>query len=381
MIISLTINDVPDYLKESKLYENIESDDSFDIPIEYFKKELVINTFDDLVSYIKIFDYWIMNKTPNEIYKFVFDNKDKINMDLLNDQFPINDLIKQIKIIINTPINNLSNICSSHGYLDLLIYIHKYGNSYYWDIDTFMLAAENGNLECLKYLNENDGGWDHTTCHSAARYGHLDCLKYAHENNCPWNEDLDNSDYSDEWESDLYEGTCSSAAENGHLDCLKYAHENGCDWYHYTCSFAAGNGHLECLKYAHRNGCEWNSYTCESAARNGHLECLKYAHENGCEWNSNSFSEAIKNGHLECAKYIYDKGCYMYDLPSDTFSEAIKNGHLECAKYIYEKGYYISNHLSNDSMCRIAAKNGHLECVKYIHSISVISEIKNNLNN
>jgi len=71
----------------------------------------------------------------------------------------------------------------------------------------------------------------------------------------------------------------------------------------------------------------------------------------------------------------------MYDLPSDTFSEAIKNGHLECAKYIYEKGYYISNHLSNDSMCRIAAKNGHLECVKYIHSISVISEIKNNLNN
>ena len=65
MTISLTINNIPDYLKESKLYENIESDDSFDIPEEFFKKELIINTFDDLVSYIKIFDYWIINKIPD----------------------------------------------------------------------------------------------------------------------------------------------------------------------------------------------------------------------------------------------------------------------------------------------------------------------------
>ena len=46
-IINLTKNEIPKYLKKSKLYENIESNNSFDIPGEYFRKELVINTFDD----------------------------------------------------------------------------------------------------------------------------------------------------------------------------------------------------------------------------------------------------------------------------------------------------------------------------------------------
>ena len=65
MTISLTINDIPDFLKDSELYKNIESDDSFDVPIEFFKKELIIRTFKDLLSYIKIFDYWMINKITN----------------------------------------------------------------------------------------------------------------------------------------------------------------------------------------------------------------------------------------------------------------------------------------------------------------------------
>ena len=51
MTISLTINDIPDYLKDSELCKNIDSDDSFDVPIEFFKKELIINSFEDLIEY------------------------------------------------------------------------------------------------------------------------------------------------------------------------------------------------------------------------------------------------------------------------------------------------------------------------------------------
>ncbi len=49
MTISLTINDIPDFLKDSELYKNIESEESFDIPIELFRKDLVINTYQDLL--------------------------------------------------------------------------------------------------------------------------------------------------------------------------------------------------------------------------------------------------------------------------------------------------------------------------------------------
>jgi len=90
MSIALTKNDIPKYLQKSRLYENIESDDPFEVPEEFFEKELVIDTFDNFVSYLVIFDYWMLDKYPNEIYIFIIENKDKINMDLLQEQFPMN---------------------------------------------------------------------------------------------------------------------------------------------------------------------------------------------------------------------------------------------------------------------------------------------------
>ena len=78
---TLNKNEIPNYLKNSELYDNIVSkdDELFDIPREYYKKEIIINTFDDFINYIRILDYWLVNKIPDEIYKWVFDNKDKIN--------------------------------------------------------------------------------------------------------------------------------------------------------------------------------------------------------------------------------------------------------------------------------------------------------------
>ena len=87
MTTSLTINDIPEFLRDSELYKNIESDYYFDVPIELFRKELIINTCQDLIDYIRIFDYWMINKIPDRFYSWVFKNKDKIDMDLLNGLF------------------------------------------------------------------------------------------------------------------------------------------------------------------------------------------------------------------------------------------------------------------------------------------------------
>jgi len=243
MTITLTINDIPNYLKDSELYKNIESDDSFKVPEQYFKKELVINTFNDFVLYLAIFDYWMLGKYPNEIYIFIINNKDKINIDLLKEQFPMNEFINKIKTIIETPDDEICEYFSSVG-----------------------------NLDCLKYCHENGCPWYEDTCSSAAKNGHFECLKYAHENDCSWCEE-----------------TCSSAVSNGHLKCLKYAHENDCELLaDNLCSIAALNGHLECLKYAYENGCEWiwsrRSFTKENK---------------DLEWCEFTFSSAASSqGHL-----------------------------------------------------------------------------------
>ena len=230
---------------------------------EFFKDEIIINTNQDVISYIKMFDYWMIDIIPNDFYKVIIKIKDDIDINLLKTDLPMPDLVKQIKIIIN--ISN-KNMCS-----------------YFSSI---------GNLELLKLSHENGCPWNEVTCEKAVKNGNLDCLKYAYENGCPW---------------DKYT-CCDDAAENGYLECLKYARKNGCPWNEYTCSNAAKNGHLECLKYAHENGCEWLvEDICDTSSKYGHLNCLKYAHENGCGLDIWTCNYAAENGHLDCLKYAHEK--------------------------------------------------------------------------
>ena len=49
-MICITKYDIPDYLKESELYENIDSYESFNIPCEYYKENIIIESFDDLTK-------------------------------------------------------------------------------------------------------------------------------------------------------------------------------------------------------------------------------------------------------------------------------------------------------------------------------------------
>ena len=233
----ISINDIPNFLKNSELYDSLLSlnnESLFNIEDQYLKKFVIITCFEDLISYIKIFDYWMVNYIPDEFYYWVYENKNKINMEILNEQFPINDLTRQIKDIIKV--------------------------KYLYECEYF---SSIGDLRLLRHAHENGFMWNSETCRSAAYNGHLDCLIYAHKNGCPW----------DEW-------TCSFASEKGHLDCLKYAHENGCPWDESTCSHASYYGYLDCLKYAHENGCKLTEYSCDCSSYNDHLDCLKYAREN-----------------------------------------------------------------------------------------------------
>ena len=396
MTLCITKNDIPDYLKESELYDNIDSDDPFDIPIELFKEEIIINTLNDLIIYIKIFDYWMIKKIPNDFYDWVFINKEKIDMNLLNNIFDKNYLIKQFECIKS------DYICSSlaeNGYLDCLKYAHE--NGYKLDDDICYLAAKNGHLDCLKYAHDNNCLLNNKTCIIAVENGHLDCLIYIYKNGCKLDKkvcaniaaceghldclkyihtakniyndsdsDSDSDDIIKDYILSFDKNICCNTIKYGRLECLKYVHENGCPWDSYEyCELSALYGQLECLKYLHENGCPWNEKTCIAAASKGHLECLKYAHENDCLWNAETCSVAAEKGHLECLKYAHENDCSWFT--EKICYIAASNGHLECLKYAHENGCLLS-----DDIIKIVTKNGYLDCLKYVYENTHSLDIK-----
>ena len=132
---------------------------------------------------------------------------------------------------------------------------------------TINAAAKDGDLEMVKYCVANQCPMNEYACAYAAENDQLECLKYLHETaKAPW----DGS--TSEW-----------AARNGHLRILEYLFERGYDEFLWAVTSAATNGHLDCLKFL----CDtaqggWASLDVKEAHKYNHSECLQYLLDNGC---------------------------------------------------------------------------------------------------
>ena len=95
-------------------------------------------------------------------------------------------------------------------------------------------VAQTNKLELLKWAREEKKcEWDEGTINAAADQGNLEMVKYCVANECP-----------------IDEMACACAAVDGHLECLKYLREEAkAPWDSDTASWAAENGHLHILEY------------------------------------------------------------------------------------------------------------------------------------
>jgi len=157
-------------------------------------------------------------------------------------------------------------------------------------------VAQTNKLELLKWIREEkECEWDWRTINMAAEQGNLEMVKYCVANECP-----------------IDEGACACAARNGHLEVLKYLREEAkAPWNWYTATRAAENGHLHILEYlVERKYDEYDEYACAYAAINGYLDCLQYLHETAkAPWDSRAVRFAHENKHTECVQYLLDNNC------------------------------------------------------------------------
>jgi len=170
-----------------------------------------------------------------------------------------------------------------------------------WDETSFcMKVAQTNKLELLKWAREEKKcKWDSRTISMAAQQGNLEMIKYCVANKCPIN---------------VF--ACACAAENGHLACLKYLHEEvKALWDYGTAAWAAHNGHLHILEYlVERKYDKFDEDACAYAAKYGHLDCLKYLHETAkAPWDEDAIRSAHENNHPECVQYLLDNNCPLPD--------------------------------------------------------------------
>ena len=121
---------------------------------------------------------------------------------------------------------------------------------------------------------------------NAAENGHLDCLKFLIE-----------TVYS----KILY-GSLNSVASYGHLHMVKYLVGINALIGWYECLCAADNGHLDCLKYLCENSDVRNVY--RQLAESGHLSMEVYILE---ELHNTPIHDHYRPEVKACYEYLYQK--------------------------------------------------------------------------
>lgn len=265
-----------------------------------------------------------------------FDKIFKFNENKLDEEHKINVTTYYLKLqeYKNTKVENFNfiekhypnelltkNIIYSSiilGNMEVLIYsfnnnliTHEYANYCYMNnittteiffieddkplnVNTCLIASRYGQLECLKYLNEQGCPLDSYSILLAIKYDHLNCLKYLCENRCP-----------------LHPKTYFVATRYGRLNCLKYLvdfhskfHLGHSLLHHTYCAIATKKGFVDILEYLHQKDCGFSQDLSLLAAKYGKLNTLKYTHDNGCIWNEDIVNEIVKRGHYHCLDYV-----------------------------------------------------------------------------
>ncbi len=263
----------------------------------------------------------------------------------------------------------------------------------------FRVAAENGHLEVLRYLEDKAPAQlqamiaadNYFAFRFAAQNGHLEVLRYLGEK-AP--AQLQAMIAADNYFAFRF------AAQNGHLEVLRYLGDKApaqlqamitvTDYFAFR--VAALTGDLEVLRYLEAKApaqlqamitvTDYSAF--RFAAANGHLEVLRYLEAKApgqlqamiTADDYFAFRVAAANGHLEVLQYLEAKAPAQLQAMIaaggySAFRVAAQNGHLEVLRYLGEKvpaQLQAMITVTDYSAFRFAAENGHLEVLRYLEA-------------
>lgn len=205
-----------------------------------------------------------------------------------------------------------------------------------WGYNFFAIdfAAKNGNLNIVKYLNENGIKSTYNTFDYSIIYGHLKIVKYLYENglNCT-------------------RIALNDAVKNGNFEIIKFLYNNNCH----------KNFNSDSI-YDDEFDDDFNilEWTCKY----GNTEIFKFLYDKGeeCSLEVNIMDMACQYNRLKIVKFLYEKNEQI----NKGMTLACRNGHAEIVYFLYDKG----ESFTNDSI-KYIHKNGYYNLIKFLNDNNI----------
>ena len=249
---------------------------------------------------------------------------------------------------------------AKNGNLELLKYLHENGYEY-----TGYECHNVANLECLTYLLGTNNSFDTFEYLKIPKEMRLYCLKYLTEHNkffdnlieyAAFEGDLECIKYLQQCGYEINGYECEYAALGNHLNCLEHFYENEYEFNELERLAAIEGDSLECLMYLDDIEYEFkNDHTneCLIAVKFDSVKCLTYLVELKQLVQNNPgkifklISNCIKYNSCECLRLIVKDTCYNNDVLNyleGQLPKIIKFNSLECFKYL-DSGFIKWNYI------------------------------------
>ena len=390
--IVINIEDLPDFLKNSDFYRSpaVDGEETITLKKRFFLETDQVNCIEDLYRLFEIIRYWGLDKTPYNLYKFVYENKNKINKKKYKpffDSFPeLIELKNEIYCILHISHNKLGTKCVQNGWINLLEFLNSI--DYKFNNTLMSIAVVCDNFECVKFLNKIGFKFENYIIPPIAKRDSADQLKYVLDNGFKWN-DIYFYDFCNNSSFNLIKFLVENkyvSGESGHdmscyyerlilggrLDIISYLFDNKfiSNKLEYLSILAISNGNIDILKFFHEKGTPLTADMAKEAAIKTNLECLRYLYDNNCIFDETVYDGAINANSEDCVKFLINIKC-----PFGTkYYLAADKGYLNLVK-IFEKEVNIWDERLFINLASVSVndfivrKGGHiknyLECVKY----------------
>ncbi len=333
--MTMTIDDVPEWIHQSELYRNFEEGEGeFQVNSDFVVSSSKIENQVDFRNVIQACIFWSIDEIPRSVFEYVFVGntyEDMKNMFLNNE-----DLWEKLGILSGVERLNswfvfpMMQQFASRGYTDCIEFcLSLFYDQEEMDIllspDVYSKVIQSGldvyrKIQVMTELKNMGFRILHTSCVPFDTEDNLGCFIWLHQNGSP-----------------IDTNTLSAIIENvSSDDYLLYTLKSGVKLSVDTMTEACEFNNLQAVKLLIQFKCPCNEKALAKSIKEDNIDIMGLLCDYGSPMTVRHMYKAGKYGNLRALKFLFQRGC-----PWDgTVMRVIENQdtpeHIECLQYVID---------------------------------------------